>query len=58
MQTITSVLSIAVLATGLFASSFFGTSNASSSSVSGDCPVRICDCVRDPETGQCRPPEN
>ncbi len=58
METITSILSIAVLSAGLFAGSFSATSSPSSADGIGDCPPRQCDCVRDPETGQCRPPEN
>lgn len=57
MERILSIVSIALLSAGLFVGSSSKSSNVSSSNSVGDCPVRLCDCVRDPETGQCRPPE-
>lgn len=56
METILSFLSIVVLSAGLFVGSSSQSSNVTSAN--GDCPPRQCDCVRDSETGQCRPPEN
>ncbi len=57
MKTIKFIVGAAVFSLGLFATSYFGVSTASTVSASENCPIRLCDCVRDPETGQCRPPQ-
>jgi hypothetical protein len=59
METVKIIFYTALLSAGLVASSFSGSSTSSSTnSVAGDCPPRLCDCVRDPDTGECRPPND